>query len=107
MAMPMVRVGAVFSEWRMIAVSSADCSVRWRAAIFVRCASTMIEFWTAMYSFCASTKHLMIAVCSFWRTVEWELEVREGWKVTEGREDGVLSSCAVSMETVSSCRVVL
>ena len=70
--------GSCFLGMEDDCVSSADCSVRWRAAIFVRCASTMIEFWTVMYSFCASTKHLMIAVCSFWRTVEWELEVREG-----------------------------
>ena len=60
-----------------------------------------------MYSACASTKHLITAVCSFWRTVVWELEIRVGWKVTEGLEDGVLSSIVVSVETALSSQAVL
>ncbi len=88
-------------------MASSVCSLRWRAAIRVRCASTRMEFCTEMYSVCASTKHLITAVCSFWRTVVWELEMRVGWKVTEGREDGVLSSIVVNVETASSSRAVL
>ena len=55
----------------------------------------------AMYSFCASMKHLRIAVCSFWRTVVRELDMKVGWKVTEGQEDGVLSSIVVNVEIAS------
>ena len=107
MAIPMVRVGVVVSEWRMIAVASAVCSLRWWAAIRVRCASTRMEFCTEMYSVCASTKHLITAVCRFWRTVVWELEMQVGWKVTEGREDGVLLSIVVNVETALSSQAVL
>ena len=39
--------------------------------------------------------------------VAWELEIRVGWKVTEGQEDGVLSSIVVSVETVLSSLVAL
>ena len=37
----------------------------------------------------------------------WELEIRVGWKVTEGLEDGVLSSIVVSAETALSSQAVL
>ena len=36
-----------------------------------------------------------------------ELEIRAGWKVTEGLDDGVLSSIVVSVETASSSWAVL
>ena len=66
----------------MIAVASAVCSLHWWAAILVSFASNRasnrMEFCTVIYSVCASMKHLMSAVCSFWRTVVWELEMRVG-----------------------------
>ena len=110
MAIRMVFVGMAASEWRMRVVASAVCSVRWWAATRVRCVSTRMEFCIAMYSACASTKHVNVAVCSFCSfcsMVVWELEIRVGWKVMEGREDGVPSSIVVSVETASSCLRVL
>lgn len=46
-------------------------------------------------------------MCSFCSMVVWELEIRVGWKVTEGREDGVPSSIVVIMETALSSLVML
>ena len=107
MVIPMVCVGVAALEWRMRAVASTVCSMRWHAATRVRCASTMMEFCIAMYLACASTKHLSVAMCSFCSMVVWELEIRVGWKVTEGREDGVPSSIVVIMETALSSLVML
>ena len=59
------------------------------------------------YSACASTKHLGVAVCNFCSIVVCELEIRVGWKVMEGREDGVPSSIIVNVETALSCLMVL
>ena len=37
----------------------------------------------------------------------FELEVRFGWKVTDGHEEGVLPSIVVRVEIASSCRVMV
>ena len=49
--------------------------------------------------------HLRTAVCRRCRTVVFELEVRFGWKVMDGLEEGVLSSIFVRVEIASSCLV--
>jgi hypothetical protein len=58
-----------------------------------------------VFSLCFN-KALSVVVCSFFSIVVWELEIRVGWKVTEGWEDGVPSSIIVSMETALSCLMV-